>query len=103
LHIDAGIARVEARMTRILERERGRRNVVAAAPDLHLRLAVLLHGLRLVEPLQRPVVAFVETPGALDGEPHAIHAVEDDPERADGALQYRGEGEIDAQLLRHEL
>ena len=62
--VDVGVARIEARMARIVERERRRRNVVAAAPDLHLRLAVLLDRLRLVESLQRAVVALVEPPAS---------------------------------------
>ena len=42
--------------------ERRRRDVVAAAPDLDLRFAVLRRGLRLVQPLQRAVVALVQPP-----------------------------------------
>ena len=81
-------------MARIVECQRRRRNVVAAAPDLHLRLAVLLDGLRLVESLQRAVVAFVEAPAALDRQPHEVHLVEHAPQRADRALEHRGEGDV---------
>jgi hypothetical protein len=54
-------------MSLIVERQRRRRDVVASPPDLDLIGAVLCHGLRLVESLQRTVVAFVEPPAALDG------------------------------------
>src|SRR5437762_2729933 len=92
--IDAGVARVEARVARIVARERRRRNVVAAAPDLHLILAVAGGGLGLVEPLQRSVVTLVQPPAPLDRHPHAMHLLVHRPERADRALQYRGEGDV---------
>ena len=59
------VARIEARMARVVRAQRRRRHVVAAPPDLHLRGAVLRDGLRLVEALQRAVVALVEAPVAL--------------------------------------
>src|SRR5205807_2395933 len=34
------------------------------------------------------------TPGALDQEPHPSHLIEHDPERANRALQDRGEGDV---------
>ena len=50
-------------MPLVRQRQRRRRRVVAAPPDLHLRLAELRRHLRLVQPLQRTVVALVELPG----------------------------------------
>ena len=92
--VDLRVARVEARVARVVGVERRRRDVVAAAPDLHLRLAVARHGLGLVESLQRAVVAFVEPPAALHRDPHPVHGVEHDPEGADGALEHRGVGDV---------
>ncbi len=51
---------------------------------------------RLVEALQRAVVAFVETPVADDRYPHQVHFVEHDPQRADGALEHRRVGDVEA-------
>ena len=39
-------------------------------------------------------MAFVQSPGVLDGDPHPVKPVERDPEGADRALQDRGEGEV---------
>ena len=63
--IEPGVARIARRMPRIVRRQRRRRDVVAAAPDLDLRFAVLRRRLRLVQPLQRAVVPLVQPP-ALD-------------------------------------
>ena len=59
--IKGGVSRVVRRVARIVGRERWRRDVVASAPNLCLGLAVFGFGLRLVEPLQRPVVALVQS------------------------------------------
>src|SRR5580704_18042911 len=90
-------------MARVIDTQRRRRDVVTAPPDLYLRLPVLRHRLRLAETLQRSVVALVEPPGALHRNPHAVHLVEHDPQRADSALQNRGEGEVDRELLPQQL
>src|SRR5665213_1663723 len=87
-------------MTFVVTVERRRRNVVTAAPELYLRLAVLLHGLRLVETLQGTVAAFIEAPRTLDRHPHSVHLVEHNPKRADGALQHRRERDIYQSLSR---
>src|SRR5712671_5072798 len=83
--------------------ENGRWNVIAAAPDLDLGLAVLLDCLRLVESLQSAVVTLVEAPGGLDGNPHPVHLVENQPERADGALEDRRKRDIDRELFLQQL
>jgi hypothetical protein len=84
-------------MPRIVGRQRRRGDVVAAAPDLHLRFAVLLDGLRLVEPLQRAVMPLIEAPAPLDGQPHHVHLVEHAPQCAHRALEHGREGDV-----RHE-
>jgi hypothetical protein len=66
-------------------------------------LAVLRQRLRLVESLQRAVVTLVQPPGALHRYPHALHLIEHDPERADRALEHRSEGDVDRQMLAHQL
>src|SRR5213076_1983694 len=55
-------ARVVGLAARVLRCERGRRRVVAAAPDEDLLLAEPGRHFRLAEPLQRSVVALVEPP-----------------------------------------
>jgi hypothetical protein len=47
-------------------------------------------------------VALVQAPRALDRNPHQVHFVEDDPERADGALQDRSERDVEGELLAEE-
>src|SRR5262249_33505926 len=66
-------------------------------------LTVLCRCLRLVETLQRAVVPLVQSPGALHRYPHAVHLIEHDPQRAYGALQHRGEGDVDGELLFQQL
>ncbi len=90
-------------MPRVIELEYRRRDIVATPPDFHLCLAVLLDRLRLVESLQGAVVPLVEPPRALDGNPHAIHLVEQDPQRADRPLQHRGKGDVDRELFLQQL
>src|SRR4051812_43865640 len=68
--------------------ERWRRDVVTAAPDLHLVLAVFRGGLRLVQSLKRAVVTLVETPALFDWKPHLVELVEGDPECPDRALEH---------------
>src|ERR1700679_2832993 len=101
--VDTGIARVETRVPRIVGTQRRRRNIVAAAPDLDLRFAVLLDGLRLVEPLQGTVVAFVEAPAAFHRNPHAVGGIQDQPQRADRTLQHRSERNLRLDLFTLQL
>ena len=72
-----------------------RRNAVAATPDLHLRLTVEGRGLCLVEPLQRSVVALVQPPRLVLGNPHQVHCFEHDPQRLDRTAQHGGEGDVE--------
>lgn len=64
-------------------------DVVGASPDLHLGLAVFGRRLSLVEARQAAVVALVQTPGAMHGQPHLIDAVQHQPQGPDGTLQHR--------------
>ena len=82
--------------------ERGRAHVEAAAPDEDLVLAVLAGGVGLVEALERAVVALVELPGLVDGQPAAVHLVEDDVEGVDGALEHRGVAHVEVEALLGE-
>ena len=63
--VERRVARIVRRDGADRRRQRRRRDVVAAPPDLDLRLAVLRGGLRLVQSLQRAVVPLVQPP-ALD-------------------------------------
>ncbi len=53
----------------------------------------------LVEPLQRPVVAFVQAPVADHRNPHQVHRVHHDPEGPDGPFEHRGVGHIKREAL----
>src|SRR5262245_37220296 len=85
-------------MPRVVGSERRRRDVVAAPPDLYLRLAVLCRGFRLVQPLERAVMTLVQAPVLLDGNPKAIEPVECDVERSNGTLQQRCVGDVEVVL-----
>ena len=90
------VARIVAGAARIGRFERGRRRVVAAAPHEDLLLAVLRGRLGLVQTLQPAVVTFVQAPVVAHGQPHHVHLVEGDPERADRALQHRDVREVES-------
>jgi hypothetical protein len=60
---------------------------------------VLLDGLRLIQPLQGTIVAFIETPAALDRSPHAVGRVQNQPQRADRALQHRRKGDLRVEIF----
>ena len=47
-------------------------------------------------------MAFVESPGMLNREPHEVHFVEDDPEGADGSLEDGDVGEVEGEALLFE-
>ena len=68
-----GVALVDPRH-RVVDRERRRRHVVAAAPDLHLLEPELLGRLLLVLALERAVVAFVQPPRPAHRDPLARRA-----------------------------
>jgi len=77
----------------------GRGDVVRAAPDEDLVLAVLVDGLLLVEALEGAVVTLVELPRLVGGDPHEVGLLEDVPQSADGALQERGVGNAGLETL----
>ena len=86
---DVGVAGiVELRVLRVgvLHRRRG---VVAATPQHELLVTVLVAGGGLVQPLQRAVVALVQTPAAAHRNPVAVAAVECQVGGVDGATQQR--------------
>ncbi|KAJ8525203.1 hypothetical protein ON010_g15912 [Phytophthora cinnamomi] len=76
-----------------------RRDVVAAAPLEHLLGAVLLHGGLLVQARERAVVALVEAPGLVHGDPHLVALLQHVPQRADGALEVRRVGHVEGVAL----
>ncbi|MNH25977.1 hypothetical protein D3C79_860030 [compost metagenome] len=61
----------------------------------HLGFAVLLGHVGLVEALQAAVVAFVEAPAVDHGQPGAVHLVQGMPQRAGGALEHAGIGQVE--------
>ena len=73
------------------------RNIIGAAPDMHLLLAPLLAGIILVQAGEIAIVTLIERLVADRLEVRLADLVEDDPERVLGALEYRGEGNIELQ------
>lgn len=67
-----------------------RPNVVTASPEFDLFLAELEGCLGFVESLQGAIVPFIQPPVSLDGNPHAIHFVEDEPPETECPGQHRG-------------
>ncbi len=100
--VDARIARVVRRVARVGRLQRGRRDVVAATPDLDLVRAVLGRRLRLVEPGQRAIVTLVQAPRALDRDPHQVQLVEDDPQGAYGPFQHGRVGDVEREVQPSE-
>jgi hypothetical protein len=68
-----------------------------------LLVAVPGGGLGLVEALQRPVVALVQAPVVLDRQPHHVHFIHRQPQRADRPLEHRGVGQVEGEagLAQH--
>ena len=98
-----GVARVVGRVAGVGRIHRRRRDVVGAAPDLDLLLAVLGRGLGLVQALQRAVVALVEAPALVHRDPVLVQLAQRDVEGADGALERGGIGHVEAQaFLAHQ-
>lgn len=62
------------------------RSVKRAPPDLDLGLSMFGCCLSLVQPSQAAVVALIEAPGPVDGQPHLVDAVQNKPQGADGPL-----------------
>src|SRR5262249_30381803 len=73
-----------------------------AAPDLDLRLAELRRCLRLVQPLKRSVMTFIEAPRTMHGNPHQVHDIERNPERANRSLQHGGVGDVEREAACEE-
>ena len=93
--LQVAVPRVVAGISRIVDGQGWRRDVVAAAPDFDLGVAVLGRRLRLVQALERAVVSLVQPPRLVHRDPHQIHVVERDPQRANRALQDRRVGEVE--------
>lgn len=70
------------------------RNVKRASPDLDLGLSVFSCRFCLVQPGQATVVTLIEAPGPVDGQPHLVDAVQNEPQGADGPLQDGGVANI---------
>jgi len=86
-------------VARVVRLERRRLRGVTAAPDVDLLVAVFLRRFGFVQPLQRTVMALVQPPVADHRQPHAVEAVERDPQRADGALEHRGIAAVEVEPL----
>ena len=82
------IAGIMSRPTFVGLLQSRRLRTVTATPQLDLGLAILLCRFSLVESLQSSIVTLVETPAADLGDPHEVHFIQNDPQCADGSLQY---------------
>ncbi len=96
---ERGVATLAGGMPRVVGGQWRWRSIVAPPPDLDLLFSVLGRGLGLVETLQRAVVPLVEAPGAMHRDPHQVHLVERDPQRADGAFEDRRVGDIEREVF----
>ena len=75
--------------------EGGRAGVVASPPQLDLRFAELLRRLGFVQPLQGAVMPLVQSPIPVDGDPHQIHLVEQDPQGPYRTLQHGSKRDVE--------
>src|SRR5690606_7315443 len=78
-----GITRVIECETRIVLTQRRRGCCVGATPHENLIVTILRSDFSLVEPLERTVMALVETPGMSHRQPQRIELFEDQVERFD--------------------
>mmetsp|Transcript_15070 Transcript_15070/g.23750 ORF Transcript_15070/g.23750 Transcript_15070/m.23750 type:complete len:234 (+) Transcript_15070:558-1259(+) len=99
--VESGIPRIIPRMMLTRSIHRRGRDIVTPPPNQHLILSMLIHRLLLIQPLQRPVMTFVQLPRLGHGDPHEVRLLEDVPESPDGAFLERGEGNVgdDAGIL----
>lgn len=70
------------------------RSVKRAPPDLDLGLSVFSCCFGLIQPSQATIVALIEAPGPVNGQPHLVDAVQNKPQGADGPLKDRGVANI---------
>src|SRR5690606_5001658 len=68
---------------------------IGATPDQYLFVAELGGGFRLVQALQGTVMALVQAPAQADRRVHGVHGIQSNPQRADGPLQHRTEGQVE--------
>ena len=91
----AGVADIAALAARVGGFQGRWRGVIAATPDQHLLIAILLGHVGLVQTLQAAVVALVQLPGLDHGQPGAVHLVQRQPQGADGPFEHAGIGHIE--------
>lgn len=82
-------------MPGIIILECGRRDIVAAPPDLHLILTVFLHSLQFVQPLQCSIVPLVQSPILDDRDVVAIELFSSVVEGLDGPGEDRGVADVE--------
>src|SRR5450830_576296 len=92
-----GIAGIMSRPAVIGFQQSGRLSDVAAPPQFDLGITVFLRRLSLVESLQGSVVTFVEPPAADLRDPHEVHLVEGDPQRANVPLEDRDVRQVEGE------
>src|SRR5688572_26142436 len=78
----------------VIERQGRWGDFVAATPEMGLRIAVSRRGFRLVESLQRAIVAFVQPPVSVHRHAELIQLVQGDPAGAKRALETGGVGDV---------
>lgn len=70
------------------------RNIKGAPPDLDLSFSVFGSCFSLVQARQATIVALIQPPGPVDGQPHLVDAVQNKPQGADGSLKDGGVAKI---------
>ena len=88
VRVDPGVTRIVVGQSVVAFGQGRRGNIVTAPPNLHLVGAVLFDGFGFVESLQVAVMPLVQPPRMIHRNPHQIHRVKGDPQRADGALEH---------------
>ena len=92
--LEFGVAQVCAFAAWVLGFQCGRGGVVAAAPYQNLLIAKFFGGLGFVQTLQRAVMAFIEAPIVVNGQPLAVHGIQGVPQGVNGPLENAGVGQV---------
>jgi len=74
----------------VILRQSRRTHIVGTAPQMHLLLTVFIRCLRLVQPLQGAVMAFIQMIILNHRNPGKIHFIQRPIGRMNGPLQYGG-------------
>nr|VUD26070.1 Uncharacterised protein [Salmonella sp. NCTC 7297] len=94
-----GITWIVTWITLVIFGQLRRRNSKTATPLFNLFVAIFFCGFRLVQSLQRTIVAFIEFPGFFHWQPRLIQFIQYVPQRMDSAFQYGSVSKIKAETF----